>query len=270
MYERIISAAYWDSVSVKTTHYHDCHQILYITDGTAQLRVNEETYQVGAGNIVIISRLEHHSVTEQSDDYRRYVLQLTPDSTVWGNSQNRLYSMLFNRPDGFSNVLHTGDHPGRFRELFAAILEEIEQSRPLGTDMQNLLVEQLLIAIYRLMPEPADTLQENWFSVVLDIQRQLETEYSEPYTLAELAQRYGLSASYLSHIFKNITGTSVMGYLQSCRLAAAKQCLADTDLSISQVVEQCGFSDSSNFSRTFRNVTGLTPTDFRQKYRRKQ
>ncbi len=58
-----------------------------------------------------------------------------------------------------------------------------------------------------------------------------------------------------------------MEYLKSCRMANAKQMLAETDYSIGEIVEKCGFSDNSNFSRTFKNLTDLSPSDFRKKYK---
>ena len=57
-----------------------------------------------------------------------------------------------------------------------------------------------------------------------------------------------------------------MGYLQSCRMAAAKKYLAETDLEVGAIVDKCGFSDSSNFSRSFKRVTGSTPTKFRAQF----
>ena len=58
-----------------------------------------------------------------------------------------------------------------------------------------------------------------------------------------------------------------MGYLQSCRMVAAKKYLAGTSKSIGEIVEICGFSDSSNFSRSFKEQVGCTPSEFRKKYR---
>ena len=76
-----------------------------------------------------------------------------------------------------------------------------------------------------------------------------------------------LSPSHMSHLFKKITGRSVMGYLLDCRMAKAKQLLTHTDDTIAEIVEKIGFADSSNFSRTFKAVTGKTPRDFRRENR---
>jgi AraC-like DNA-binding protein len=43
--------------------------------------------------------------------------------------------------------------------------------------------------------------------------------------------------------------------------------LAETNYSIGEIIEKCGFSDNSNFSRTFKRLTGLSPSDFRKKYK---
>ena len=73
-----------------------------------------------------------------------------------------------------------------------------------------------------------------------------------------------MSASHLSHIFKSVAGVSTMAYLKACRIAAAKRYLAQTELPVGEIVERCGFSDSSNFSRTFREQTGMSPSEFRR------
>ena len=83
----------------------------------------------------------------------------------------------------------------------------------------------------------------------------------------EFAKQHSISISSLSHRFRTATGVSVMEYLQSCRMANAKQMLAETDCSIGEIVEKCGFSDNSNFSRTFKSLNGMSPTDFRKKYK---
>ncbi|MBQ8793661.1 MAG: helix-turn-helix transcriptional regulator, partial [Clostridia bacterium] len=60
---------------------------------------------------------------------------------------------------------------------------------------------------------------------------------------------------------------SVMDYLLSCRIAAAKNMLAKTDKSISEIVESCGFSDNSNFNRTFKKLNNMSPSEFRTKFK---
>ena len=117
------------------------------------------------------------------------------------------------------------------------IVEEKEAPGLLSEDLQLLLLQQLLIHIHRQLPNPMPEVSDESFDMVHKIQKQFEQSYAENVTLAQVAREYGLSASYLSHIFKKVTGHSLMGYLQSCRMAAAKKYLAGTSKSIGEIVE---------------------------------
>lgn len=266
MVPAILSALYSDRPSQKPSHYHDCHQILFVTGGSAQVLVDGKRYDAREGDLVLFSRFEQHSVTAGSEGYCRYVLQLDPRLPAAGEARYRLFSILYNRPAGFRHVLPTGDSAPEFVRLFRQILEEQSRQLPLSQEMLELLLQQLMVSVCRCCPQPP-ALAEGCYETVSSIQSRLERDYRERLSLEALAGEFGLSASYLSHLFKRVTGTSVMGYLQSCRLAAAKRCLAQTSMSIGQIVESCGFSDSSNFSRLFRSANGCTPSRFRELHR---
>lgn len=249
-----------------TVHYHDCHEIIFITKGAAQLRVNGLIETAGQGDIVIFSRFEEHSVASRTEDYRRYVLQIAPDVPA-DPYLAKVFSILFNRPEQFRNVLHCAHCAGEITDICQRLLQEQTQNRDFRDDMLNLLTQQLLILLCRQMPQIIAAFSESAFDTVQQLQRRLERDYRQSFTLPQLAEECGFSVSYLSHLFKRITGSSVMGYLQSCRMAAAKKQLVETPMEISAIVESCGFADASNFSRTFRSLTGFTPTQFRRQYR---
>jgi AraC-like DNA-binding protein len=249
------------------THYHDCHEIIFITKGTAQLRVNGHIETASQGDIVIFSRFEEHSVASRTADYRRYVLQITPDIPAEAHLA-KVFSILFNRPEQFCNVLHCAHCAMEISGICQQLLQEQTQGGAFCNDMLNLLIQQLLILLCRQMPHVFAAFSESAFETVQQLQRRLERDYRQSFTLSQLAIECGFSVSYLSHLFKRITGSSIMGYLQSCRMAAAKKYLVETPMEIGTIVESCGFSDASNFSRAFRSLTGSTPTQFRQQYRR--
>lgn len=262
----ILSAGYAHQQSHKSTHYHDCHQIIYIARGSASIQMGSAIHTARAGHLVIFSRFEQHAVTSRSSDYERYVLHIDPHIPSGAENGQRLFSILSNRPAGFSNILDFHENADEIVGILQRITREKEHQNLLGDEMLNLLMQELLICIYRHFPEPFSVINEDFLEIVYLIQSRFETNYQERFVLAELAEEYGFSVSYLSHVFKKITGHSVMGYLLSCRIAAAKKYLAETTMGIGQIVENCGFSDSSNFSRSFKQFTGCSPTKFRQKY----
>ncbi len=265
MASSILSVSFAHQQSHKASHFHDCHQIIFITLGSASIQAGAVTHTASAGNLVIFSRFEQHAVTSRSQVYERYVLHIHPQPDFSGEGQ-RLFSILSNRPEGFSNVLPFGDAAPEVRRILAQMHRESEDPGQLSDYLLDLWMQELLILICRRFPAPFAVLSEERVDVVYRIQRQFESDCRPPVTLQELSEEYGLSISYLSHLFKKVTGHSVMGYLLSCRIAQAKKYLAETPMGIGQIVESCGFSDSSNFSRTFKQLTGCSPSQFRKKY----
>lgn len=257
--EFLLKAAWYSEDPLeKPDHYHDCHQIILILEGNVQYTLGNRCYTAGPGTVLLFSRYENHAIRVLSPVYRRYVLQLSSHAA---SLESSLYALLANRPQGFSNAVDVGSSPEAFQRLFDDILREKGKNDPFCATMQQLLVQQLLIAICRQSPT-----ELRFDSRIHDVQRQFEADCSRDYTLEALAREYGMSPSHLSHQFKRLTGCSVMGYLLRCRLATAQHFLTATDMDISAIVEACGFSDSSNFSRTFRQNVGMSPTAFRKKY----
>ena len=262
----VLSADFSDRISIKQTHYHDGYQLLFITRGTANVYVNNAVQKASAGDLLIFSRLEHHAVKDQSRDYQRFTLELAPDISATDREGYRVYSILFNRPSGFCNLVDMRDQQAEVYRIFEAIHREVQTIEPMGEEMQRLLVQQLLICIYRQARDTFSVMEGAGFELVYPVQMRFHQQFQRQFSLQALAEELNISASYLSHVFKSTTGSSVMGYLQSCRIAEAKKCLAQTNMRIGEIVEHCGFTDSSNFSRTFRTLTGLSPSAFRARY----
>lgn len=260
----IISAKYREGTGHFSNHYHDCNELIYVCGGKAWVTVGNSDYEAPAGSLVLISRFEHHAVKADGEDYRRYTIRVRPDTFGYGAFPgSEILSVLINRPENFCHVLPlTG-----CTELLDKMVAEDMAGQPMGGNMQDLLLFQLLILLCRAHPQLIRPDSGNG-STVPQVQRYLEENYGQRICLEELSDRFHMSQSYLSHLFKEVTGRSVMGYLKACRIAAAKRLLAQTRLPVSRILDECGFADSSNFSRTFKQVTGLSPSAFREQYQK--
>ncbi len=260
--QSIVQSVYHSSHPLnKHPHFHDCHQIIFIVKGEVDFCVNSKRLHATAGDIAVFSRYENHSVLECSDEYERFVLHIAP---YVANRKSPVYSLLTDRPVDFCNIINVSSNMAEIADVFNHILSEHNNTSKFADEMEQLLVKQLLITIYRCTSVDLDNAYDD---VVVSVKRQFENEYGEPFTLVILAKQHSISISSLSHRFRTATGISVMEYLQSCRMANAKQMLAETDSRIGEIVEKCGFSDNSNFSRTFKSLSGMSPTDFRKKYK---
>lgn len=259
----LLLKAYYSDIPIrKQRHFHDCHQIILIKKGHVRFLVNGKESFGNSCSILLFSRHENHSLSVDSEQYERYILQITPQIS---SIEHRVFSLLSNRPADFRNNIDVSSNYSEFESLFCRIIDEHQRQEPLVDDMIQSLIQELLILIYRKLPAPY-TYDGRNAKIIFEIQRKLEKDPSQTYSLESLAKEFNISTSSLSHLFKEITGLSVMRYLQSCRMASAKSFLANTHLSVGEIVEKCGFSDNSNFCRLFKKTNGLSPMEFRKKY----
>ena len=91
----------------------------------------------------------------------------------------------------------------------------------------------------------------------------LETGYAEPLTPSELAGVAGLPVARFARLVKRIFGFTPIQLITKTRIAAASRMLRDTDHSVARIAQECGYYDHSAFTRSFRAVTSVTPTQFR-------
>ena len=82
---------------------------------------------------------------------------------------------------------------------------------------------------------------------------------------SEVADVIGCSSSHLSRMFTKITGSTFKEFLLKCKIEKAKEILQDTDIPVTEVAHQVGYSDPNYFTSTFRRLTGITPSQYRKK-----
>ena len=92
----------------------------------------------------------------------------------------------------------------------------------------------------------------------------IDFHFAEEITLHSLAERFAVSDSYLSRLFKQETGTVVIDYLNRARVKESLFLLKRNELSITEIALRCGFSSSTYFSRVFRKIQGMTPKTYQK------
>ncbi|RCS58428.1 GlxA family transcriptional regulator [Parvibium lacunae] len=137
-----------------------------------------------------------------------------------------------------------------------------------GAEAATILSRMLLVA-------PNDAPQAAFMSrpavsniediVVAKAQRWLAKHLAQPFNLDALAAACAVSSRTLMRRFKQVLGMTPLSYLQHERIA--KALLASTGLSHVLIMERVGYSDLSSFRKLFRTHTGLTPTDYRERFR---
>ena len=92
----------------------------------------------------------------------------------------------------------------------------------------------------------------------------IRSHYMDEVDFSELSSRLGFSSAYLTKLFNKYVGTTPLKYLTDIRIHEAKHLLLNTTLPIREVGEKVGYPDQFHFSKTFRKLTGMNPTAYRQ------
>jgi AraC-like DNA-binding protein len=151
------------------------------------------------------------------------------------------------------------------------IVEKIEvatSEKDAGWEITALTALQELIIYLSKSYISADSPDAASLLRVADVIALLEKEFMNQWTLDDLVQTANMSKGNLIRIFRNATNQTPIEYLLDIRIQRAMELLRKTDLPVTEIAYEVGFSDSNYFSRHFRNKINSTPKEFRMKNRK--
>ena len=102
---------------------------------------------------------------------------------------------------------------------------------------------------------------------ITEAKHYIQQHYQEALRLEDVSTAVGFNATYFSTLFKKETGQNFMDYLTELRISKAKELLCGEELSVQDVAEQVGYRDLKYFSRLFKKLTGVSPSDYKKLYK---
>jgi len=105
------------------------------------------------------------------------------------------------------------------------------------------------------------------YSRLMKVVAYVTENYKYPLEVAELAKLIHLSVSQLQREFSRNFGITPVNYIREVRIGVARHLLKTCDAAVSQIAVDCGFYDQSHFNRHFKSSTGMTPLQYRQRFR---
>ncbi|WP_339315906.1 AraC family transcriptional regulator [Paenibacillus sp. FSL R10-2734] len=238
-------------------HWHRSIEILYILGGDMTLWVNGETKNLKHGDVEIIhSGIPHEyqfvgkragcSMLFAYDflkeiypeiDNIRFVLDRTHDS----------YQKLIKALDTSLHIFHN-------RDEFYNLLLHSEMYEILHTLLLNFKVEK------EAAPE---IYSEKYAERYKRIISYINEHYPENLTLGRIAQEFGFSDEHFSRSFKKYMKIGYKEYLTRIRLYYARNLVVESDLTMTDIANECGFGDNKSFIRDFKEIYETTPLQYR-------
>jgi len=252
-------------------HRHDFHELVVILGGHGRHIAEGRSYPIQAGDVFLIRGDMAHAYADTDRmalvnilfDPRRLRLPLATLAEVPGYQALFRVEPRMRSSDRFRHRLRLP--PDALAEAAAEIgglRQELERKPPgyrfaAVTHLMRLLT--LLARRYFQTPR-AETRPLRTISELLSY---IEGHFREPIRMSRLTRRAGMSESTLSRAFHRVMGCAPIEHVIRVRVAHAAELLARTDLRVTDVAFECGFSDSNYFARQFRRVMGVPPRAYR-------
>lgn len=247
-------------------HLHDGCEIYYRISGDVRYFVEKQIYSVNTYDVFITNQNEIHKPNfESSKPYERITLGFDPNFfSQFSNEKYDLLDCFYNRRNGTDNKI-TLTPPEL--ECMINSFEKIEESLLQNTSYCDITITNTVVNLLILLNEAAkrktsenqkNQLNEN-LAKIIDY---IDTHLSEDLSLATLERVLYLSAPHMCRMFKNSTNSTIHQYIIKKRIALAKH-LLKLGYSVSEASHKSGFSDFSNFIKTFKKHTGMIPSKCR-------
>ena len=123
--------------------------------------------------------------------------------------------------------------------------------------------KSILLKIIELI-RSTPTAEPNPHPIIGRITEYIKNNLNDDLSVNDIANKMNISVYYLSHLFKQITGISILEYRNELRLTKAKQMLIESRFSVNEIAIKCGFCNASYFAEVFSRSEKISPSQFRK------
>lgn len=249
-------------------HKQYCYEISYIASGKGYYSSDDKKYPVKTGDIYLNRPGElHNGLADPIDPFRYFYAGFTfINDNVEQNPFTHIKKMFdqLKRPV----VQDQLDVKTKFLNIFNELINLKEYS----SLMIKMYLNQIILLTYRNFFDQwenqyiPDKDAANQKSMVYLIVNYIDKNLCKIKDLTQIADELGYSYSYISHIFSQETGLSIMEYYNQKRFEKAGELLKNGSLSITEIAEMLQYQSINSFSKAFRKNIGISPSEYQALY----
>lgn len=247
-------------------HWHNSIEILYVLRGSINVTIDTDSFEVLEKELEIINVDESHRIYSDEDNK---VLIFHIDPYFFEKYYKDINNIFF-----YTNSTDDGAQEGEeydlLRNFLAKLLcEAVQKIDDYDKEIESILIDLLyhLINNFHYLTYEKEELKEKTEQLARyhRISKYIFNNYDSNITLQEIAKKEFLSPHYLSHEIKYATGYSFTDLVNQTRVEESVKLLLDSDLSISDISDEVGFSHVRYLNKNFKNYYGCTPLQYRKK-----
>lgn len=258
--------------SMTMKHFHDTYELYFLLEGERYYFIEKETYYVKTGDLVLVNREQVHKTSQAGcKTHDRILLQLSQRVLEPWLKSAGMYSLEKIFGDYYGVIKLSDTEWEEMKNLLLGIRNELEHRADKYELMVRFMLSQILLIICRnrkrnVVKEMPPTVQTAKHGKVHEVAEYLTVHCETGESLEALAERFFISKSYLSRIFREVTSFSVNEYRNLARVRKARELLANSDYSITEISDILGFESVTYFERIFKKHAAATPSGYRKEF----
>jgi AraC-like DNA-binding protein len=273
--ESFFIGIFQDNLEKSTWHYHNNFEISFITEGTGKRIVADSMEEFQPGDLVFLgSNLPHVWI---ADKEQKLLSDRTLEMVFLQFSSNIFFPQLLDLPE-FRNIKKALELSERGIQIVGQTLNEVSE---IMLQLPYLKSFDRMNYFFRLMNIIGESNSNIRLASEEYMRKRFTTgngriallhdylmhHYREDIDLGKLAELVHMAEGSLCRFFKMHVGSSIFEYLNKIKVEFACKLLMDPEIGIFDVCLDSGFNNISHFNKQFRKNTGVTPSEYRKKYK---
>lgn len=241
-------------------HFHEDYEVVYVISGQFEYTADGHTEILREGDFGLILPNQVHSCHCEEKVH------------VWfaDFSADLVNTFTYDMRGKKGRTHRFNGNNTRAQELLAPYLSEFDECNEeqfiysgridCKYDAQSVLYAIVSEFVWQVEIVPDDTPSDILISRVA---KYIQDHFRENITLSSMATDLGYDRFYLSRLFNQVFRMNFRQYINSCRIAHAKQLMLETQNSITDIAGECGYQSIRTFNHAFYSLNGVTPSAFR-------
>ena len=252
-------------------HWHDEMEAVFVASGETTVSAGRQRFTLRAGQGFFVNANVLHSAQGTRSTHCRYH-SLVFHPRLVGGGIDSVFWQAYLRPligSGIRGIAFDGTQPWHAKALekIEAAWQEGAAEAPGYEFRVRSALSELIFMITLNLPKASAGLSEKAARDSERIKRMLrhiQRSFAEEITVADIARSALISESECLRCFRDTIGVPPIQYVKRYRVQRAAELLSATDRKIADIGAQCGFQDTSYFTRSFREIKGMTPGEYRR------
>lgn len=252
-------------------HWHGEMELFLLSEGQAHISLANSGFDLTPGGGYFVNANVLHGISSPKGQPCRY-RSIVFDPVILSGAPGSAFDILYLRPfletGGRALSFDSGTPAGKeITRLFQLAFQSCKAEKTgYEFEVRNAL-SQIFLLLKDALPQTFPRLQNSQEARLKQMLAWLDDHYTEPVTVSQLAKHSGICVRECQRTFSSILHTTPMKYLNRRRITAAAQLLVSGDTPVIEIGLSCGFSNPSYFAKQFKALTGMTPREYRAKYR---